>query len=1412
MKYTQVFLLTPLACACALAVAQTAVLPTGGVVTRGSGSISSSGSSMTVRQTSDRMVADWQSFSIGAGNSVRFVQPGRESVALNRVLGNDASTIYGSLTANGHVFLQNANGVLFAPGAQVDVGALVATTLNADVGRFMNGQLRLAGHEPGSVRNEGTLRAAPGGYVVLAAPQVSNAGRIVAPGGTAALAAGSAVEIDPTGAGLLSIRVPVAAVAAKLENSGRIVADGGAVALQVAATDAALNTVMQVGGVVRARSIEQRDGQILLSGGSSGVVRVSGTLDASGGSGLDGGTVKVLGERIGLLGSARIDASGDTGGGTVLVGGAYQGRGAEPNAAVTVFGAQASIDVSARGRGDGGTAIVWADGTTHFEGRIAARGGGRGGDGGFAEVSGKQRLDFLGGADLRAPAGRRGTLLLDPTTLIIGATADLNGDGTNGDDLVASPLLETDFPGTNFPSQITADRVATLLATGDVLLQSTFQLSVNAPLTVAAGGAASTLTLNSSTVTVSSPVTLNNSSLVIDTSASFSDSIRINAAVQSLNSVSLVSADIGINAVITAGSVLLNSFGVVNQGAAGGIVASQVDTQTYSEGLMDLNLTSTNNRIGSLTLDVLTANVRVDNPAGTPMSVQGSVAGDLTITASGGLAQAGALTVSADTQITTSGSDAALLTNAGNQFFGPLNFTTGAGDQSAVTKVYDGTTAFAYTQTGSAPGGTITTAPGESLSLSGYTLNADGSFTDKNVGTDKAYTVAASTDVVATGLGGEQYYGLQFAGFTRAAGAGVAASTVTPRAITSTGVTAIDRVYNASPTVQLDTSGAALNNVVAGDTVALTPTGASGTMGDKNVGSNKPVTVTDLTLTLTGADAGNYTVTDASTPTVTITPLQIGAAGATGVNRAYDGTTGVTLDTSAVTLNGVLSGDTVTATGGSGTMADKNAGTAKPVNGGVVTLGGADGANYTAAATGSVTVDIAQRAITSTGVTAIDRVYDASTTVQLDTTGAALNNVIAGDTVALAATGGSGTMADKNVGSNKAVTVANLSLSLTGADAANYAVFDSSSPTVTITPLQIGASGATGVTRVYNGLTGVTLDTSAVTLNGVLSGDTVTATGGSGTMVDKNAGTAKPVSGGVVTLGGADGANYTAVASGAVTVDITPRAITSFGVTAVDRVYDGTNVVALDGSAATLNGTLAGDVVTIGVGATGTMADKNVGSNKPVQVGSVSLAGADAANYSLTDNSNATVNISALTLQASGLRAINRVVNGSTVVELVTDGLTLPGVLAGDSLAVDTSGAVGSVSTPDPGLGKAVTVSGLVLTGADAANYAVSPLAVGADGQGLTVRILTVAQGAFEDVRFTRYLQGLSDAQEPFRRAMAEALAAGFGKENIRKQLSRGLVFETGLAAPAVDNIDTARRPEACTGAGGANAAALGCR
>ena len=164
---------------------------------------------------------------------------------------------------------------------------------------------------------------------------------------------------------------------------------------------------------------------------------LAGTLDASGaGAGSRGGDVVVLGDKVGLTGSARIDASGAAGGGTIRIGGDYQGGNADlPNASMVTVQAGARLNADATAAGDGGRVIVWSDKATRFAGTLSARGGSDGGDGGFAEVSGKAFLDFGGEALLTAPHGKLGTLLLDPQDIVVGAVADLNGSGGGNDDL-----------------------------------------------------------------------------------------------------------------------------------------------------------------------------------------------------------------------------------------------------------------------------------------------------------------------------------------------------------------------------------------------------------------------------------------------------------------------------------------------------------------------------------------------------------------------------------------------------------------------------------------------------------------------------------------------------------------------------------------------------------------------------------------------------------------------------------------------------------------------------------------------------------------------------------------------------------------------------------------------------------------
>ncbi|MEO2012844.1 MAG: hypothetical protein ABGZ53_00580 [Fuerstiella sp.] len=177
-------------------------------------------------------------------------------------------------------------------------------------------------------------------------------------------------------------------------------------------------------------TLHSEGGRITLEAGTEGTLRFFGTIDVSDGNdGMVAGRAELLGKYVGIFNDARIDASGDAGGGIVLVGGDYQGTNPDiRNTDVTFLAAEATIMADAIATGDGGTVIVWADNLTRFYGTISARGGVEGGDGGFAEVSGKQNLAFHGQVDLRAEAGEIGMLLLDPENIV------LHGGSFDGDD------------------------------------------------------------------------------------------------------------------------------------------------------------------------------------------------------------------------------------------------------------------------------------------------------------------------------------------------------------------------------------------------------------------------------------------------------------------------------------------------------------------------------------------------------------------------------------------------------------------------------------------------------------------------------------------------------------------------------------------------------------------------------------------------------------------------------------------------------------------------------------------------------------------------------------------------------------------------------------------------------------------
>ena len=341
-------------------------LPTGGQVVAGTASISQSGAAMSVTQTTQRAAIDWQTFNVGSAATVNFIQPSSSAVVLNRVLSSNPSQIFGQIRANGQVFLSNPNGVYFAPGASVDVGALVATTHSISNADFMAGNYKFSRNgATGSVINEGELKAGLNGYIALLAPEVRNRGVVVAQMGTVTLAAGESYELQFDGSRLANIAVEPATIAALVENGNAVQAPGGLIILSAQAADR-------------------------LQGG---VVKNTGSLEATGLVN-DGGTIR-------LLASDRIEHSGSI-----------------------------KVDAAPGKVGAGGTAIVIADLTnpdsqTIVSGSLSARGGDLGGDGGFIETSAsKLSIADSTRVDTRAPLGKTGQWLLDPVNITIAASGD----------------------------------------------------------------------------------------------------------------------------------------------------------------------------------------------------------------------------------------------------------------------------------------------------------------------------------------------------------------------------------------------------------------------------------------------------------------------------------------------------------------------------------------------------------------------------------------------------------------------------------------------------------------------------------------------------------------------------------------------------------------------------------------------------------------------------------------------------------------------------------------------------------------------------------------------------------------------------------------------------------------------------
>lgn len=560
---------------------------------------------------------------------------------------------------------------------------------------------------------------------------------------------------------------------------------------------------------------------------------------------------------------------------------------------------------------------------------------------------------------------------------------------------------------------------------------------------------------------------------------------------------------------------------------------------------------------------------------------------------------------------------------------------------------------------------------GKSIS---FALNGTAAGTATTDGSGVATLSSASLGAIAAGSY-PSGVSASFAGdasFSSSSGTG--SLTVSQKPLTAS-ITAADKVYDATTAATI--TGSTLTGARPGDNVSLAV--GSATFDSKSVGTAKTVTATGLSLT--GTDAGNYTVNATAATTADITPKGLAVGTVTVANKEYDGNTTATITGRTLASGGVLGTDDVSLSGGTATFNDKNVGTAKAVSITGLGLTGRDAGNYSLnPATASSTADITPRLLT-VSATGVSREYNGTTAATVNLS----DNRISGDALTLAYA--SASFADKNVGTNKPVSVSGISIS--GTDAGNYTANTTASTTADITPRPLVVT-ATGHDKVYDGTAAATVDLH----DDRVSGDVLTAGYGSAAFNNKNVGTSKPVSVSGIAVSGADAGNYTFNTTTSTTAEITALRITG-SFTVANKVYDGTTAATI--ATRNLTGTIGSDDVSLS-GGTATFSDKNVGTGKSVTGTGFALAGTDAPNYDLTSvgTTSADITVRGLVVAATGQ---NKTYDGTTTATVTLS----DDRVSGDQLTA--SYALASFSDKNVGTGKAISVSGIAISGTDAGNY-----------------------------------------------------------------------------------------------------------
>ena len=640
----------------------------------------------------------------------------------------------------------------------------------------------------------------------------------------------------------------------------------------------------------------------------------------------------------------------------------------------------------------------------------------------------------------------------------------------------------------------------------------------------------------------------------------------------------------------------------------------------------------------------------------------------------------------------------------------PKPITLSLNATPAVSKVYEGTTEITLAAANYSLSGVVS---GEEVTVSGTA-----SFDTQSAGTGK--TVTVNSFVLA---------GAQKDNYTLTTTTATTTGTITAKPITVTlnATPAISKIYDGTTGATLATGNYALNDVETGDEVTVTGTATYDTPGR---GTGKTVTVGSFVLA--GAQKDNYTLTTTTattTGTITGKPITVTLNATPLISKVYDGTTGATLAAGNYTLNNVETGDEVTV---SGTAAydTKDAGTGKTITATGFVLAGAQKDNYTlTTTTASTTGTIAAKPITVSlnPTPVISRTYDGTTGATLAAGNYTLNDVEAGDEVAVAGTASYDT---KAAAIGKTITVN--SFVLAGAQKDNYSLTTttaSTTGTITAKPITVTLNATPAITRVYDGGTGATLAAGNYTLNDVETGDEVTVSG-TAAYDTKNAGTGKTITVTGFVLAGAEKDNYsltTATATTTGTITAKPITLALNAAPVISKTYDGTTGATLAPGNYTLSDVETGDEVT--VSGTASYDTKATGTGKTVTVNTFVLAGAQKDNYTLTTTTattTGTITAKPITVTLNATPAISKIYDGTTGATLATGNYALNDVETGDEVTVT---GTATYDTPGRGTGKTVTVGSFVLAGAQKDNYTLTTTTATTTGT-ITGKPITVTLNA----------------------------------------------------------------------------------